>query len=126
MKQKITANHAPIEIGAYSNAIKCGNMIFVSAQLPVDPETGAVPPTIQEQTKLVIENVRNILADVGATLDDVVKTTVYLQEMYLFSQMNAVYAQEFSEPFPARSSMAVKELAKGSLISLEVIAVLEE
>lgn len=125
MKEKINAKLAPVEIGAYSNAIKCGNIIFVSGQFPVNPETGIVPKTIQEQTKQVIDNVRNILADAGATLDDVVKTTVYLQEAYLFSQMNDVYAQEFSEPYPARTSIAVKEMAKGALVSLDVIAVLD-
>lgn len=124
MKEKIFAKMAPVEIGAYSNAIKCGNIIFVSGQLPVNPETGKVPPTIQEQTKQVIANIRNILADAGATLDDVVKTTVYLQEMYLFSQMNEVYASEFNEPYPARTSLAAKEMAQGSLVSIDVIAVL--
>lgn len=125
MKEKIFAKQAPVEIGAYSNAIKCGNIIFVSGQLPVNPETGNVPKTIKEQTKQVIDNIRNILADAGASLDDVVKTTVYLQEMYLFSQMNDVYAAEFNEPYPARSSLAVKELAKGALVSLDVTAVID-
>lgn len=125
MKEKINAKQALVEIGAYSNAIKCGNIIFVSGQMPVNPDNGVVPLTIQEQTKQVIDNVRNILSDAGATLDNVVKTTVYLQEMYLFSQMNDVYAAEFSEPYPARTSVAVKEMAKGALVSLDVIAVLD-
>ncbi len=125
MKEKISARQAPVEIGAYSNAIKCGKLIFVSGQLPVNPTTGKMPLTIQEQTRQVIENVRITLADAGATLDDVVKTTVYLQEMYLFSQMNDVYATLFNEPYPARTSLAVKELAKGALVSLDVIAVLD-
>lgn len=125
MKEKINAKQAPVEIGAYSNAIKCGNIIFVSGQMPVNPDNGVVPVTIQEQTKQVIDNVRNILSDAGATLDNVVKTTVYLQEMYLFSQMNEVYAAEFSKPYPARTSVAVKEMAKGALVSLDVIAVLD-
>lgn len=125
MKEKIFAKRAPVEIGAYSNAIKCGNLIFISGQLPVNPENGVVPPTIKEQTKQIIDNIRNILADAGATLDNVVKTTVYLQEMYLFGQMNEVYAAEFNEPYPARSSLAVKEMAKGALVSLDVTAVIE-
>lgn len=125
MKEKIFAKQAPVEIGAYSNAIKCGNLIFISGQLPVNPENGIVPQTIKEQTKQVIDNIRNILADAGATLDNVVKTTVYLQEMYLFGQMNEVYAAEFNEPYPARSSLAVKEMAKGALVSLDVIAVID-
>lgn len=125
MKEKIFAKQAPVEIGAYSNAIKCGNIIFVSGQLPVNPENGEVPGTIKEQTKQVIDNIRNILADAGASLDDVVKTTVYLQEMYLFGQMNEVYATEFNEPYPARTSLAAKEMAKGALVSLDVIAVID-
>ena len=100
-------------------------MVFVSGQLPVNPDTGEVPRTLQQQTQQVIENIRNILADAGATLDDVVKTTVYLQEMYLFSQMNAVYAASFSEPYPARTSMAVKELPQGALVALDVVAVVD-
>ena len=125
MKQKVQANHAPNEIGAYSNAIRCGNMIFVSGQLPVNPETGEVPQTLAEQTRQVIHNIENILADAGATLDNVVKTTVYLQEMYLFSQMNAIYAEAFREPYPARTSLAVKELPLSALVALDVEAVLD-
>ena len=125
MKQKVNARRAPAELGAYSNAIRCGNMVFVSGQLPVNPDTGEVPRTLQQQTQQVIENIRNILADAGATLDDVVKTTVYLQEMYLFSQMNAVYAASFSEPYPARTSMAVKDLPQGALVALDVVAVVD-
>ena len=124
IKEKISACKAPAEISAYSNAIKCGNMIFVSGQLPVNPETGQKPKTIADQTRQVIENIRNILADAGATLDNVVKTTVYLQEMYLFSQMNEVYVEAFKEPYPARTSMAVKELPQAALVSLDVVAVL--
>lgn len=123
MKQKIEAKNAPAEIGAYSNAIKVGNMIFVSGQLPVDPATGQVPQGIAAQTEQVIENVKNILADAGATLDNVVKTTVVLTEMYLFSEMNEVYARHFSEPYPARSSMGVRELPMNSLIEFDVVAV---
>ncbi len=123
-KKMIKASKAPAEIGAYSNAILTGNMVFVSGQLPVDPVTGIIPDSIQAQTEQVIKNVKNILADAGATLDNVVKTTVYLSEMYLFSEMNAVYAKEFSQPYPARSSMSVKELPQNALISLDVVAVL--
>ncbi|MBR1882746.1 MAG: Rid family detoxifying hydrolase [Muribaculaceae bacterium] len=125
MKEKIQSVKAPAEISAYSNAIRCGNRIFVSGQLPVDPATGQMGNTIQEQTRQVIENIRNILADAGATLDNVVKTTVLLQEMYLFSEMNAVYAEAFSEPYPARTSMAVKELPQSALVALDVEAVLD-
>ncbi len=124
VKERVKATHASKEMGAYSNAIKCGNLIFVSGQLPVNPETGEVPTTIQEQTRQVVDNVRRILADAGVTLDNVVKTTVMLQEMSLFSEMNAVYSEEFNEPYPARTSLSVKELPNDALISLDVVAVI--
>lgn len=125
MKQKVIANNAPAEIGAYSNAIKVGNFVFVSGQLPVNPETGEMPRGLQAQTLQVIENVRRILADAGATLDDVVKTTVLLNEMFQFSEVNEIYAREFTAPYPARTSFAVQELPRQALVSLDVVAVLD-
>ena len=123
MKTKISANNAPKEIGAYSNAIKVGNMVFVSGQLPVNPETGDIPQGIQAQTKQVIENVRNILADAGATLDNVVKTTVFLADLNDFVPMNNVYAGFFHEPYPARSAVQVAKIPKGAPVEIECIAV---
>lgn len=125
MKQKVIANNAPAEIGAYSNAIKVGNFVFVSGQLPVNPETGEMPRGLQAQTLQVIENVRRILADAGATLDDVVKTTVLLNEMFQFSEVNDIYAREFTAPYPARTSFAVQELPRQALVSLDVVAVID-
>ena len=125
MKQKVIANNAPAEIGAYSNAIKVGNFVFVSGQLPVNPETGEMPRGLQAQTLQVIENVRRILADAGATLDDVVKTTVLLNEMVQFSEVNEIYAREFTAPYPARTSFAVQELPRQALVSLDVVAVID-
>lgn len=125
MKQKVIANNAPAEIGAYSNAIKVGNFVFVSGQLPVNPETGEMPRGLQAQTLQIIENVRRILADAGATLDDVVKTTVLLNEMFQFSEVNEIYAREFTAPYPARTSFAVQELPRQALVSLDVVAVID-
>ena len=125
MKQKVIANNAPAEIGAYSNAIKVGNFVFVSGQLPVNPETGEMPRGLQAQTLQVIENVRRILADAGATLDDVVKTTVLLNEMFQFSEVNEIYAREFTAPYPARTSFAVQELPRQALVSLDVVAMID-
>ena len=125
MKQKVIANNALAEIGAYSNAIKVGNFVFVSGQLPVNPETGEMPRGLQAQTLQVIENVRRILADAGATLDDVVKTTVLLNEMFQFSEVNEIYAREFTAPYPARTSFAVQELPRQALVSLDVVAVID-
>lgn len=99
--------------------------MFVSGQLPVNPETGEMPRGLQAQTLQVIENVRRILADAGATLDDVVKTTVLLNEMFQFSEVNEIYAREFTAPYPARTSFAVQELPRQALVSLDVVAVID-
>ena len=98
--------------------------MFLSGQIAIDPATGEMPAGIQEQTAQAIANIKAILAEKGATLDNVVKTTVYLAEMSLFGEMNEIYAQHFSEPFPARSAIAVKELPKRALVEIEVIAAL--
>ena len=125
MKQKVIANNAPAEIGAYSNAIKVGNFVFVSGQLPVNPETGEMPRGLQAQTLQVIENVRRILAAAGATLEHVVQTTVLRNEMFQFSEVNEIYAREFTAPYPARTSFAVQELPRQALVSLDVVAVID-
>lgn len=124
MKEAIKAAGAPAAIGPYSHAVVAGNMMFLSGQIAINPETGEMPAGIQAQTKQAIENIKAILAAKGATLDNVVKTTVYLAEMSLFGEMNEVYASEFSEPFPARSAIAIKELPKQALVEIEVIALL--
>ncbi|MDD6778188.1 MAG: RidA family protein [Bacteroidales bacterium] len=124
MKETITSKNAPAAIGPYSHAVKAGNLMFLSGQIAIDPATGEMPAGIQEQTAQAIANIKAILAEKGATLDNVVKTTVYLAEMSLFGEMNEIYAQHFSEPFPARSAIAVKELPKRALVEIEVIAAL--
>lgn len=124
MKESIKADGAPAAIGPYSHAVCAGGLMFLSGQVALSPSTGEMPEGITAQTKLAIDNVKAILAAKGATLANVVKTTVYLADMSLFGPMNEVYAQEFTEPFPARSAVAVKELPKGALVEVEVIAAL--
>ena len=124
MKETIKANNAPAAIGPYSHAVVAGNLMFLSGQIAINPETGEMPAGVQAQTAQAIANIKAILAEKGATLDNVVKTTVYLAEMSLFGEMNEIYAQHFSEPFPARSAIAVKELPKRALVEIEVIAAL--
>ena len=124
MKETIKAKNAPAAIGPYSHAVVAGNLMFVSGQIAINPETGEMPAGVQAQTAQAIANIKAILAEKGATLDNVVKTTVYLAEMSLFGEMNEIYAQHFSEPFPARSAIAVKELPKRALVEIEVIAAL--
>ena len=125
MRQKtmITTPKAPAAIGPYSQAIKIGNLIFTSGQIPIDPATGVfVEGGIKEQTRQSLLNVKFILAEDGLTMSDVVKTTVFMADMNDFADMNAVYAEFFAEPYPARSAVAVKTLPKGALVEIEVIA----
>lgn len=124
MKETIKAKNAPAAIGPYSHAVVAGNLMFLSGQIAINPETGEMPAGVQAQTAQAIANIKAILAEKGATLDNVVKTTVYLAEMSLFGEMNEIYAQHFSEPFPARSAIAVKELPNRALVEIEVIAAL--
>ena len=122
MKQPISTNAAPGAIGPYSQAIDAGAFVFVSGQIPVNPADGTIPATIEEQTAQSIANLTAILAEAGLTLDNVVKTTVFLADMNDFAAMNSVYAEKFTAPFPARSAVAVRELPKQVLIEIEVIA----
>ena len=119
----ISTKNAPAAIGPYSQAIETGGMIFASGQLPIDPKTGALPEAgIKEQTRQSILNAKAILEEAGCSLSNVVKTTVLLSDIADFAAMNEVYASFFSEPFPARSAFAVRDLPKGALIEIEMIA----
>ncbi|HBC21454.1 MAG TPA: reactive intermediate/imine deaminase [Porphyromonadaceae bacterium] len=122
MKKELNSAAAPAAIGPYSQAIQAGNLIFVSGQLPIDAATGEMPSDIKAQTRQSIANIKAILAEAGATLDNVVKTTVFLADMSYFGPMNEVYAEEFKKVYPARCAFAVKELPKQALVEIEVIA----
>lgn len=124
MKKVIATEKAPKAIGPYSQAIEANNMVFISGQLPIDPATGNFPSDdIKDQTRQSLENMKNILAEAGLTMDNVVKTTVFLADMSLFGSMNEVYAQYFEGAFPARCAFAVKQLPKDALVEIECIAV---
>lgn len=125
MKKPISTTKAPGAIGPYSQAIDAGPILFISGQIPVIPATGEIPQGITAQTAQSIANVKAILAEAGLSIDNVVKTTVFLADMSLFGEMNQVYAEHFTAPFPARSAVAVKELPKQVLVEIEVIAVKE-
>lgn len=119
----ISTIKAPAAIGPYSQAVYVGNLVFTSGQIPIDPTTGAiVEEGIKEQTRQSLTNVKAILEGAGLTMGNVVKATVFLADMNDFSKMNSVYAEFFSEPYPARSAVAVKTLPKGALVEIEVIA----
>ena len=124
MKQEIATTNAPGAIGPYSQAVKAGNHIFVSGQLPINPATGEMPEGIKEQTRQSISNLKAILEEAGGGLENVVKTTCLLADMSLFGAMNEVYAEEFKAVYPARAAFAVKELPKQALVEIEAIAIL--
>ena len=123
MKKVIATTAAPGAIGPYSQAIDTGSMVFISGQIPVNPATGEIPEGIKAQAAQSLANVKAILAEAGLTVDNVVKTTVFLADMSMFADMNEVYAQTFTAPFPARSAVVVRELPKQVLVEIEVIAV---
>ena len=123
MKKQIATTAAPAAIGPYSQAIDLGNMVFISGQIPVNPATGEIPEGIKAQTAQSIANIKAILAEAGLTIDNVVKTTVFLADMADFTAMNEVYAESFTAPFPARSAVAVRELPKQVLVEIDTIAV---
>ena len=119
----ISTNNAPAAIGPYSQAIEAGGLVFASGQLPINPSTGKFPEGgIKEQTRQSILNAQAILESAGCSLSNVVKTTVLLADIADFAAMNEVYASFFSEPFPARSAFAVRDLPKGALVEIEMIA----
>ena len=123
MKKAISTTKAPAAIGPYSQAIKVGNLVYTSGQIPIDPATGSfVEGGIKEQTRQSLQNVKAILEEAGLTMKNVVKTTVFMADMNDFADMNAVYAGFFSEPYPARSAVAVKTLPKDALVEIEVVA----
>ena len=122
MKQAIATTAAPGAIGPYSQAIDAGPFVFISGQIPVNPADGTIPEGITAQTAQSIANIKAILSAAGLTIDNVVKTTVFLADMNDFVAMNAVYADNFTAPFPARSAVAVKDLPKKVLVEIEVIA----
>ena len=123
MKNVIHTDNAPKAIGPYSQAIEAGGMLFVSGQIPINPQTGELSNgTIQEQTKLVMDNIGAILKAAGLGYENIVKTTCLLADISDFAEMNKVYAEYFPTNPPARSAFAVKDLPKGARLEIEVIA----
>ena len=119
----ISTTNAPAAIGPYSQAIKVGELLFVSGHLPINPATGAFAEGgIKELTRQSLTNMKAILEEAGTSMANVVKTTVFLADMNDFAAMNEVYAEFFAAPFPARSAVAVKTLPKGALVEIECIA----
>ncbi|HKN84863.1 MAG TPA: RidA family protein [Pyrinomonadaceae bacterium] len=127
MREQIQTKNAPAAIGPYSQAIKAGGLVFVSGQIPIDPETGEfVAGGIAEQTERVLKNLTAVLEAAGSGLDKVVKTTVFLADMKEFAAMNEVYARFFSSAPPARATVEAAGLPRNARVEIEAVALASE
>lgn len=124
MKQISTPN-APAAIGPYSQGLSAGNLTFISGQIPVNPATGAMPDTIEEQATQALTNLKNVLAAAGLSMSNVIKTVVFLADLNDFPVVNRIYESFFAAPYPARSCVQVAGIPKGAKIEIECIAVNE-
>lgn len=120
MKEVKTTN-APAAIGPYSQAIISGNMLFTSGQIPINPETGEIPEGVEAQARQALTNVKNLIEASGGSMDKVVKTGVFIKNMDDFAKINEIYAEFFTEPYPARSCVEVARLPKDVLLEVETI-----
>lgn len=119
----ISTDKAPAALGPYSQALESGNIVFVSGQIPINPATGVIPETIEEQAEQAILNAEAILKENGMSLANVIKTTVLLDDLGNFETVNRIYGEHFTAPYPARSCFEVSAIPKGCKIELECIAV---
>lgn len=122
MKEIVKTDKAPGAIGPYSQGVKIGNLIFTSGQIAINPETGKIPESIEEQTEQVLENIKEILEASGSNINNVIKTTVFLKNMNDFEKMNSIYGTYFINEKPARSAIEVSRLPKDVKIEIEAIA----
>jgi len=123
MKSIVSTKNAPGAIGPYSQAVCANNMLFLSGQLPINTDTGLMPESVDEQTRQSLSNARAIIESAGATMRDVVKTTVFLSDMNNFGKMNDVYKKFFADNYPARSAVEVARLPKDALVEIEMIVI---
>jgi 2-iminobutanoate/2-iminopropanoate deaminase len=119
----VATSHAPAAIGPYSQALDTGTMVFVSGQIPIDPESGQMAETVEAQARQSLANLKAILAESGLTMANVVKTVVFLSDLADFAAVNAEYAKAFCEPYPARSCVQAAGIPKGAKLEIECIAV---
>lgn len=122
MSKVISTDKAPAAIGPYSQAIEVNGMVFTSGVIPVNPATGEIASTIEEQAGQAFSNLRNLIEASGTSIDKVVKTTVFIKEMDDFGKINRIYAEYFKEPYPARSCVEVARLPKDVMLEVEAIA----
>lgn len=123
MKTIISASDAPAALGPYSHAIEANGFVFTSGQIGIDPGTGKLASTVEEQTKQVLKNLTAVLLAAGCKLGNVVKSTVFVQDLGDFATVNAIYGEAFGGEFPARSCVQVAKLPAGALVEIEVVAV---
>ena len=125
MKKQVSTTKAPAAIGPYSQGIVSTETktVYVSGQLPIDPATGTMPEDVAAQTRQSLLNLKAILEEAGSSMENVLKTNVYLKDMNEFAKMNAVYAEFFTEPFPARAAVEVARLPKDALVEIEAVAI---
>ncbi|MEO0083359.1 MAG: RidA family protein [candidate division WOR-3 bacterium] len=126
MKKVIFSDKAPKPIGPYSQAIQVGNLVYLSGQIGILPETGnLVAGGVVAETKQIFANLQAILASINCTFDDIIKTTVYLTDLSKFNEMNNIYSQFFTKDFPARATVQVSALPKGASVEIEAVAVVK-
>ncbi len=119
--RSISTDGAPSAIGPYSQAIECGDILFISGQIPVDPTTGTMPDTVSEQARRSLSNIRAIAEAAGYSMSDCVKLTIYLTDLSSFAEVNSVYAEFFEQPYPARSCIEVSAIPKGAMLEIDAI-----
>ncbi len=122
MKREIKSSDAPKAIGPYSQAIEIDGFLFTAGQIGIDPTTGEMGQSVEEQAEQALKNIMNVLKEAGYSPEDVVKTTIYLSDIKDFPKVNEIYARFFREPYPARSTVAVAALPKNALVEIDVIA----
>ncbi|MCC8169266.1 MAG: RidA family protein [Oscillospiraceae bacterium] len=119
--KEIKTTNAPAAIGPYSQAILSGNMLFTSGQIPINPETGEIPEGVEAQARQALTNVKNLIEASGGSIDNVVKTSVFIKDMNDFAKINEIYAEFFTEPYPARSCVEFARIPKDVLLEIETI-----
>ncbi|MDD3921140.1 MAG: RidA family protein [Eubacteriales bacterium] len=122
MKTIVSATNAPAALGPYSHAVEANGFVFTSGQLGIDPATGKLPASVEEQTKQALANLKNVLEAAGTSAANVLKTTVFVQDLGDFAAVNAIYGEFFGKDFPARSCVQVAKLPAGGLVEIECVA----